>query len=174
MDNKKDEFFLSLAERVAKRTTCLRRAVGAVIVKDGNILSMGVNGAPDNFEKCKTCYRLDNKIPSGEKADHCYALHGEPQAIMNAKEQDLTGSTIYQSTTPCIRCAILIIHRGIKRIVASSIYPNSSFALEMLEDAGVKVEILNNSIQLDNNVEQIIDDFLKPRSYTLVRNKQKE
>lgn len=72
-----DNFFISLAERVSKRTTCLRRAVGAVIVKDDTILSIGVNGAPDNFQACETCYRLDNNIPSGAMADHCYALHGE-------------------------------------------------------------------------------------------------
>lgn len=173
MNYKNDNFFITLAERVAKRTTCLRRSVGAVIVKDGEILSMGVNGAPDNFEACESCYRIDNNIPSGEKADHCYALHGEPQAIMNALKEgfDLTSSTIYQSATPCIRCAILIIHSGIKRIVAFDFYPDN-FALEMLKKAGIKVEILKDTIELDDSAEKLIDDFLKPRDYKLVRSKQ--
>lgn len=172
MNCKNDEFFLELAAKAAERATCLKRHVGAVIVKNDSILSIGINGAPENLGACESCYRLDNNIPSGQMLDHCYAVHAEPYAIIEAlkKGHDLKDSTIYITTSPCIHCAKLLIHCGIKRIVVSEIY-NDKFSLDTLKKANIDLILIDNITYGNENLDIIIDEFLKHEHPTLTKNK---
>ncbi|HNW39369.1 MAG TPA: cytidine/deoxycytidylate deaminase family protein, partial [Candidatus Omnitrophota bacterium] len=81
-----DEYFLEMASLVAKRSTCLRRSVGAVLVKDKRILATGYNGAPSGLKHCGEvgCLRLKLKVPSGERHELCRALHAEQNALIQS------------------------------------------------------------------------------------------
>ncbi len=137
-----DEYFLSITELVAKRSTCLRRHVGAVIVKDKRILTTGYNGAPSGLEHCETtgCLRTQMNVPSGERHELCRALHAEMNAILQAAQYGITlnGSVIYCTNHPCIICAKMIINAGIKRVVIIEDYPDE-LAKQFLNDAGIEV-----------------------------------
>lgn len=143
-----DKYFLSIAKLVAERSTCLRRQVGAVIVKDKRILTTGYNGAPSGLEHCDItgCMRDELNIPSGERHELCRALHAEMNAILQAAQYgiSLNGSVIYCTNQPCIICAKMIINAGIKRIVVISSYPDE-FARKFLNDAGIEVVVAENS-----------------------------
>ena len=137
-----DEYFLSIAELVSSRSTCLRRRVGAVIVKDKRILATGYNGAPANIEHCSQtgCVREKLKIPSGERHELCRGLHGEQNAFLQAALHgtSLKGATLYCTTQPCMICAKMIINAGINEIVIRGEYPDK-MAREFLEEAGIKI-----------------------------------
>jgi dCMP deaminase len=140
-----DEYFLGIAELVSSRSTCLRRKVGAVIVKDKRILSTGYNGAPSKIDHCaKTgCLREKLKIPSGERHELCRGLHGEQNAFLQAALHgtSLKDSVLYSTTQPCIICAKMIINAGIKEVVIRGDYPDA-MAKEFLKKAKVKVRTL--------------------------------
>ena len=127
----KDEYFLGIAEAVAKRSTCIRRQYGAVIVKNDVIISTGYNGSPRNAENCCDngyCWREDNNIPHGERYEMCQAVHAEANAIINANRADMTGSTLYlvgveegkrmEKPTPCLLCEKLIKNAQIRWVVS--------------------------------------------------------
>ncbi len=143
-----DEYFLDISKLVAKRSTCMRRQVGAVIVKDKRILTTGYNGAPSGLEHCETtgCIREKMKIPSGERHELCRALHAEMNAILQAAQYgiSLEGSMIYCTNQPCIICAKMIINAGINRIVVISNYPDE-FAKSMLKEAQIEVVVAKKS-----------------------------
>ncbi len=142
-----DKYFLSIAKLVAERSTCLRRQVGAVIVKDKRILTTGYNGAPSGLEHCdKTgCMRERLNIPSGQRHELCRALHAEMNAILQAAQYgiSLVDSIIYCTNQPCIICAKMIINAGIKRIVVLSTYPDE-LAREFLKEADIEVIVAEN------------------------------
>ena len=142
-----DKYFLSIAKLVAERSTCLRRQVGAVIVKDKRILTTGYNGAPSGLDHCdKTgCMREELNIPSGERHELCRALHAEMNAMLQAAQYgiSLRDSIIYCTNQPCIICAKMIINAGIKRIVIRSDYPDE-FAKKFLKEAGIEVIVVEN------------------------------
>jgi len=140
-----DEYFLSIAELVSSRSTCLRRKVGAVIVRDKRILSTGYNGAPSGIEHCATagCIREKLKIPSGERHELCRGLHGEQNAFLQAALHgtSLKDSILYSTTQPCIICAKMIINAGIREIVIRGDYPDR-MAKDFLKEAKVKVRVI--------------------------------
>jgi dCMP deaminase len=140
-----DEYFLSIAELVSSRSTCLRRRVGAVIVKEKRILSTGYNGAPSMIEHCATagCIREKLNIPSGERHELCRGLHGEQNAFLQAALHgtSLKDSVLYSTTQPCIICAKMIINAGIKEVVIRGDYPDK-MAKDFLKEVGVKVKIV--------------------------------
>jgi len=140
-----DEYFLSIAELVSSRSTCLRRRVGAVIVKDKRILSTGYNGAPSMIEHCAAvgCIREKLSIPSGERHELCRGLHGEQNAFLQAALHgtSLRGSILYSTTQPCIICAKMIINAGIREVVIRGDYPDR-MAKEFLKKAKVRVRAL--------------------------------
>lgn len=142
-----DKYFMEITEMVATRTTCLRRGVGAVIVKENRILATGYNGAPAGVEHCLDigCMREKNNIPSGERQELCRGIHAEQNAIVQAARfgVSLLDSTIYITTQPCITCAKLIINVGVKRVVYKNPYPDK-MSLEILKEAGISVEVYNN------------------------------
>jgi len=137
-----DEYFLGIAELVSKRSTCLRRKVGAVVVRDRRILATGYNGAPSKIRHCAEvgCLREKLGVPSGERHELCYGLHGEQNAFLQAALHgtSLRDSTLYCTTSPCVICAKMIINAGIREIIIRGYYPDR-MARAMLREAGVKV-----------------------------------
>jgi dCMP deaminase len=137
-----DDYFLDIVGLVAKRATCLRRCVGAALVRDRRILATGYNGAPSGLRHCLEigCFRELNRIPSGERHELCRGLHAEQNAIIQAALHGVSvnGSTLYCTNHPCTICAKMIINAGIVRIVVGGDY-RDSLAEEMLAEAGIEV-----------------------------------
>lgn len=141
-----DEYFMQMAELTAQRSTCLRRNVGAVIVKDKHIIATGYNGAPRGLKHCAElggCLREKLKIPSGQRHELCRALHAEQNAIIQAATlgQSIEDGTIYITHQPCAICAKMIINAGLKRIVVKEGYPDD-LSSEILDEAGLKIVML--------------------------------
>lgn len=140
-----DEYFMQMAEVAEKRSTCIRRTVGAVIVKDNRIMTTGYNGVPTGIRHCEErgCLRKELNVPSGQRHELCRGLHAEQNAIIQAAHlgQSIAGGTLYCTNQPCAICAKMIINAGIKRIVIKEGYPDG-LAIEMLDEAGLKIEIL--------------------------------
>jgi dCMP deaminase len=140
-----DEYFMSMAELAGKRSTCLRRHVGAVLVRDNQVLSTGYNGAPKGLKNCcdiGECLREKLNIPSGERSELCRAVHAENNAITQCAVNGVSckGGTIYITDSPCTMCTKQIINAGIVRIVAKRLYPDQ-MGLNMLKDSGIEVVI---------------------------------
>lgn len=138
-----DQYFMQMAELTAKRSTCLRRRVGAVIVKDKHIIATGYNGAPRGLSHCSElggCLREKLGVPSGERHELCRALHAEQNAIIQAATlgQSIEGASIYVTHQPCVICAKMIINAGIDKIVVKEGYPDE-LAMELLEESGKRV-----------------------------------
>ncbi|OIN97646.1 cytidine deaminase [Candidatus Desantisbacteria bacterium CG_4_10_14_0_8_um_filter_48_22] len=137
-----DEYFMKIAELVAQRSTCLRRQVGCVIVRDKRMLTTGYNGAPRGLKHCSEtgCLRNKLKIPSGERQELCRALHSEQNAIIQAALTgiSLNGSVLYCTHQPCVACAKMLINAGIKKIVYKGEYPDK-LALSILKEAEIKL-----------------------------------
>ncbi len=137
-----DEYFMDIVQLVAKRSTCLRRSVGAALVRDKRILATGYNGAPSGLRHCLDvgCLRDKLRIPSGERHELCRGLHAEQNAIIQAALHGVSvkGATLYCTNQPCIICAKMVINAGITVIVVKDGYADK-LAEEMLEEAGVKL-----------------------------------
>ena len=137
-----DEYFMRAAFLVCERSTCLRRRVGAVLVKDKQILSTGYNGAPKNITHCEStgCLREKLGVPSGQRHEICRGLHAEQNVILQAASFGVStrGSTLYITSTPCSICAKMIINSGIEEVVIESEYPDK-IAIEFLRQAGIKL-----------------------------------
>ena len=138
-----DEYFMEITRLVSTRSTCIRRQVGAVFVKDKNILATGYNGAPSRVAHCDDvgCLREQMGIPSGERHEICRGLHAEQNGIIQAARHgiNLSGSTVYTTDSPCIICAKMLINVGAKRIVCGQGYPDELSA-DMLAQAGLTLE----------------------------------
>lgn len=140
-----DEYFMEIARVVSKRSTCLRRKVGALIVKNNRILATGYNGVPSGIRHCSEvgCLRIKYNVPSGQRHELCRGIHAEQNAIVQAAflGVSINDSTLYCTNQPCILCAKMLINAGVKRIVIMEGYPDSA-AAEMLEEAGLKIEMI--------------------------------
>ena len=140
-----EEYFMEIARLVARRATCLRRQVGAVLVKDRNILATGYNGSPSGLRHCTEtgCLRNQHNIPSGQRHELCRGLHAEQNAIVQAAKHgtNISGATLFCTNAPCVICAKMIINAGIRQVVYLEGYPDD-LALEMLQEAGVAVQAL--------------------------------
>nr|MCR5582519.1 cytidine/deoxycytidylate deaminase family protein [Eggerthellaceae bacterium] len=139
-----DEYFMTLADEVATRSTCLRRSVGALIVKDRRILATGYNGVPSGLRHCSEtgCLRQQLNVPSGQRHEICRGLHAEQNAIIQAARYgiDISGSKIYITTQPCITCAKMLINAGITEIIYANPYPDE-LSLGMLDEAGIAYRV---------------------------------
>lgn len=140
-----DEYFIKIAELVSERSTCLRRRVGAVLVKEKRILATGYNGAPSGIKHCEEtgCLREKLNIPSGERHELCRGLHAEQNAIIQAAYHGVSikNSILYITCHPCSVCAKMIINAGIKKVVISGGYPDN-LAQDMLKEANVSVKYI--------------------------------
>jgi len=134
---------MDITRLVAKRSTCLRRQVGAVLVKDKKILATGYNGAPSRIGHCSDvgCLRQKQEIPSGERHELCRGLHAEQNAIIQAAYHgvEIRGASLYCTNHPCIICSKMIINAGIERIVYEDGYADS-LSREMLKESGIRLE----------------------------------
>ena len=137
-----ETYFMDITALVAKRTTCLRRAVGAVLVKDKRILATGYNGAPSGIRHCAEtgCLREQLNVESGMRHELCRGIHAEQNAIIQAALHGVgvAGGTIYVTHQPCLTCAKMIINAGIRRVVYAGHYPDHN-AVEFLRAAGVEL-----------------------------------
>ena len=136
------EYFMSITRMVAKRSTCLRRHVGAILVKDRRILATGYNGAPAGLKHCEEvgCLRNDTSIPSGERHELCRGLHAEQNAIIQAAYHGIriVGSTLYCTNKPCVICTKMIINAGVRKIYYEEGY-DDQLADQMLREAGIEI-----------------------------------
>lgn len=137
-----DIYFMDIASLVASRSTCLRRQVGAVLVKDKHILATGYNGTPTGITHCEVtgCLREQLNVPSGERHELCRGLHAEQNAIIQAARHgtDIHGATLYCTNSPCVICSKMLINAGIDQIVYLEGYPDQ-MSLALLAEAGVQV-----------------------------------
>ncbi len=137
-----DEYFMEIVELIKERSTCLRRKVGAVIVKDKRILATGYNGAPTNCRHCSEvgCLRDKLNVPSGQRHELCRGSHAEQNAIVQAAKHGISidGGTIYVTDQPCVICTKMIINAGIKRVVFRGDYPDK-LSMELLNEAQLEV-----------------------------------
>ncbi len=138
-----DEYFMQMAELAATRSTCLRRQVGAAIIKHKHVVATGYNGVPRGIVHCEErggCLREKLNVPSGERHELCMGLHAEQNAIIQAATlgQSIEGGTIYVTHQPCVICAKMIINSGIRRIVVKAGYPDQ-LAVDILAEAGLKI-----------------------------------
>ncbi|WP_010166686.1 deoxycytidylate deaminase [Candidatus Epulonipiscium viviparus] len=138
-----DQYFMDIAHLVKTRSTCTRRQVGAVVVKDKQILSTGYNGAPTSCTHCIElgCMRTKLNIPSGERHELCRALHAEQNAITQAAKNGtaVAGAVIYVTAQPCSMCAKVLINSGIAKIIYQGNYPDP-LAIELLNEAKIHME----------------------------------
>ena len=138
-----NEYFMSITKMVARRSTCLRRQVGAILVKDKRILATGYNGAPSGLKHCEEvgCLREDTSIPSGQRHELCRGLHAEQNAIIQAAYHgfSIRGATLYCTNKPCVICSKMLINAGIKKILYEDGY-DDQLADQMLTEADIEVE----------------------------------
>jgi len=121
-----DTYFMDMAHLISTRSTCVRRQVGAVIVKDKRVLTTGYNGSPKGTKHCEElgCIRDQQNIPSGTRHELCRGVHAEQNAVIQAAYFGISidGGTIYTTTYPCSMCSKILINAGIREIVYADSY----------------------------------------------------
>jgi dCMP deaminase len=142
------EYFMGITELVATRATCIRRKVGAVLVKDKRILCTGYNGAPAGISHCREtgCLRKQLDVPSGEKHELCRGVHAEQNAIIQAAYHGVSvrGSILYCTNLPCSICTKMVINAGIEKVYYRNGY-DDPMAFEMFYQAGVALVEMKSS-----------------------------
>lgn len=135
-----DDYFMTIAQAVASRSTCRRRKVGAVLVRDKRLLTTGYNGAPTGFGHCLDvgCLREEMGIPSGERQELCRGLHAEQNALVQAALHGVSvkDSVLYCTLEPCITCAKMLINAGVRAVIYQEEYPDP-LARRFFEEGGV-------------------------------------
>lgn len=138
-----DEYFMKLTQVVSERATCVKRKVGALIIKDYRVLSTGYNGAPKGLPHCGEvgCLRKEMNVPSGQRHELCRGLHAEQNAIIQAAWHGvkIEGGTMYCTYQPCVICVKMMINAGIAKLVFSGGYPDE-LAAKMLKESGLEVK----------------------------------
>ncbi len=137
-----DTYFMDMAKLASRRSSCLRRAVGAVLVKDRRLLATGYNGVPSGVTHCEVmgCLRERLKVPSGERHELCRGLHAEQNAIIQAAYHGVSirGAHLYCTNLPCIICAKMLINAGVRRIIYLEGY-SDTLTREMLDEVGMEL-----------------------------------
>lgn len=140
-----DSYFMKIARVVAERSTCLRRQVGAVLVKEKRLLTTGYNGAPAGLPHCLEagCLRLQQGVPSGQRHELCRGLHAEQNTIIQAALHGVSirEAVIYCTHHPCSLCARMLVNAGITRVVLWESYPDS-LAQALFVEAAIPVDTL--------------------------------
>jgi len=136
---------MAITKLVAKRSTCLRRSVGAILVKEKRILATGYNGAPAGLRHCEEvgCLRENSSIPSGTRHELCRGLHAEQNAIIQAAIYGVAikGASLYCTHYPCAVCAKMLVNAGIKLLVLAEDYPDD-LAKKIFTEAGIVIQHL--------------------------------
>ncbi len=143
-----EAYFMDIAALVAKRSTCLRRMVGAAVVKNKRILATGYNGAPTGIRHCIEvgCLRQQMNVASGERHELCRGIHAEQNAIIQAAFHGVSikDASLFCTNLPCSICAKMIINAGIKKIYYRDGYADL-MSTEMLAEAGIEVILFNRT-----------------------------
>ena len=138
-----DQYFMDITRLVATRSSCLRRQVGALLVKDRNILATGYNGVPSGISHCEAagCLRERLRVPSGERHELCRGLHAEQNAIIQAAFHGIRiqGATLYCTNLPCVICTKMLINAGIREILYEGGY-GDELSREMLAEAKIRLK----------------------------------
>ena len=141
-----DEYFMKITCLVSERSTCLRRKVGAIIVKDKRIISTGYNGAAKGLAHCLDvgCLRERMGVPSGERHELCRGAHAEQNAIIQAASGGVSmeGATMYCTTAPCSTCSKMIVNAGIERLVLGGEYPDK-LGEDIIGEAGIATKYMS-------------------------------
>lgn len=142
-----DEYFLEIAHLTSKRSNCIRRKVGCIIVKDTRILSLGYNGTPRGTLNCfqggcDRCMSLHQSTLCGSQLDLCMCLHAEENALLFVGQNDLMGATMYVTLVPCVSCTKKVLQCGLKRVVYSDSYNKEieQLSLKMLKNNGIDIK----------------------------------
>lgn len=150
----KDVYFSEIADLVSSRSTCLRNQVGAVIVKESQILSTGYNGAPKKLPHCADvgCIREEMGVTSGERHELCRGLHAEQNAIIQAAYHGVSvrGAKIYCTTRPCSICTKMIINAGITEVIYIEEYKDD-LASQLVSEAGLDIRRIEIPRKYGNN-----------------------
>jgi len=137
-----EEYFMQIARVVATRSTCLRRNVGAVVVRNRQILATGYNGVPRDLAHCdvRGCLRDELGVPSGERHELCRGLHAEQNAIIQAAYQgtEIRDAELYCTHQPCVVCAKMIVNAGIETVYFAGTYPDR-LATEVFAESGIRL-----------------------------------
>lgn len=140
-----DRYFMDICRLVGERSTCVRRQVGAVLVRDKRVLCTGYNGVPHGLEHCSDvgCLRAELKIPAGERIEICRGIHAEQNALVQAAAFgiNIAGAMLYCTHEPCVTCTKMLVNAGIKEFVVRHRYPDK-LGRRLQEEAGVKVHLL--------------------------------
>lgn len=143
-----NEYFMNIVDAVARRSTCLRRQLGALVVKDRRVLATGYNGAPSGLPHCSQtgCRRKQEDVPSGERYELCRGVHAEENALLQAAKHGVSteGAVLYTSLSPCISCTKSAINAGISKVIASKIF-RDKLASEIMSDSDLKLIVLNQA-----------------------------
>lgn len=139
-----DNYFMNIAKQVATRSNCIKRKVGAIIVKDRRIISTGYNGTPRGIKNCNEngCPRCNAWTESGEELSECFCSHAEENAIVQAAYHGIStkDATLYVTFVPCLICAKMIINAGIKEVYYNAVYSLNKDAENLLNQAGIKLK----------------------------------
>lgn len=138
-----DQYFMEIAGIVARRSTCIRRNIGALIVKEKRILSTGYNGAPSGLQHCGDlgCLRQEKGVASGERHELCRGLHAEQNAIIQAAYHGVSikGGLLYSTHLPCSICVKMVINAGIDQVFYLEGYPDE-LATQLVAESGIIVK----------------------------------
>ena len=149
-----DDYFMQITRVVASRSTCIRKKVGAIIVKNKRIISTGYNGTLSGLAHCseKGCLRTRLNIPHGERTELCRGLHAEQNALLFAASYgvDLHQAVLYCTHQPCILCAKMIIQAGIKKVIFEGDYPDQ-MAIDLFNEANIGLYRMKNERALRNS-----------------------
>ncbi len=139
-----EEYFIEVAKLIAKKSSCAKRQIGAVIVQDGMIVSTGYNGTPRGVKNCNQggCERCSSDVQSGQNLHECLCVHAEENAIVQAAYQGIStkGSTLYTSLCPCLYCAKTIVNAGIRKVFYNQSYAMDARTIRLLTEAKVDIE----------------------------------
>jgi dCMP deaminase len=137
-----EAYFMEIARVVSTRSSCLRRRVGAVLVKNRQILATGYNGVPRGIRHCseRGCLRDELGIPSGEHHELCRGLHAEQNAIIQAAYHGvaINGAELYCTHQPCVLCAKMLVNVEVMAVYFQGAYPDA-LAMEVFEEAGTRL-----------------------------------
>ncbi|MDE1798442.1 MAG: cytidine/deoxycytidylate deaminase family protein [Candidatus Micrarchaeota archaeon] len=136
-----DQYFLDIAKVIASRSNCMKRQVGAVIIKDKRIVSTGYNGTPRGVKNCNEggCARCNSFADSGTRLDECVCSHAEENSIVQAAYHGISirGGTLYTTYSPCLTCTKMILNAGLSEVVYNEAYPLAGKPMELLKEAGI-------------------------------------
>lgn len=138
------EYFMGIANAVAVRSSCSRRQVGAIIVKNKRIISTGYNGTPRGIKNCNEggCSRCAGKAPSGTSLADCLCSHAEENAIVQAAYHGISvkEATLYTTFSPCLICTKMIINSGLSKVIYSKDYTIETTCIDLLSKANIIIK----------------------------------